>query len=215
MIEIEAKFSVPNNAMFSKYVEYDRIGEFYLGQATSNHVVDNYLDTLDDAIWNAGYKMRVRNSGEHSCITIKSANSTHHYFSVRREIEFELCSDPNDILQWTNEEAINLVVPIVAGKPLNVKVELKQRRYVRDVFYDGFCIGLLSLDEVVVCHSGKELDEFHVLEVELAASDQLFALESISNLLVSDGLLIQDVAKVGRAVEVVEKFKQEIGKYVA
>jgi len=37
-----------------------------------------------------------------------------------------------------------------------------------------------------------------VLEVELAASDQLFALESISNLLVSDGLLIQDVAKVGR-----------------
>ena len=51
MIEIEAKFSVPNNAMFSKYVEYDRIGEFYLGQATTNHVVDNYLDTLDDAIW--------------------------------------------------------------------------------------------------------------------------------------------------------------------
>jgi inorganic triphosphatase YgiF len=215
VIEIEAKFSVPNNVMFSKYVECDRIGEFHLGQATTNHIVDNYLDTIDDDIWNAGYKMRVRNTGEHSCITIKSASSTHHYFSVRREIEFELHSDPNDILQWTNKEARTLVVPIVAGKPLNVKVELKQRRHVRDLFYDGYCIGLLSLDEVVVCYSGKELDEFQVLEVELSNSDQLFALESISNLLVSDGLLIQDVAKVGRAVEVVEKFRQGTSKYVA
>ena len=215
MIEIEAKFSVPNNAMFGKYVECDRIGEFNLGQATTNHVVDNYLDTIDDDIWNAGYKMRVRNTGEHSCITIKSASSAHHYFSVRREIEFELHSDPNDILRWTNKEAINLIVPIVAGKPLDVKVELKQRRYVRDLFYDGYCIGLLSLDDVVVYHSGKELDEFHVLEVEIATVDQLFALESITNLLVSDGLLIQDVAKIGRAVEVVENFKQGTSKYVA
>ena len=215
MIEIEAKFSVPNNAMFGKYVECDRIGEFNLGQATTNHVVDNYLDTIDDDIWNAGYKMRVRNSGEHSFITIKSASSAHHYFSVRREIEFELHSDPNDILRWTNKEAINLIVPIVAGKPLDVKVELKQRRYVRDLLYDGYCIGLLSLDEVVVCYSGKELDEFHVLEVELCNSDKLFALDSISNQLVSDGLVMQDVAKVGRAVEVVEKFRQGTRKYVA
>ena len=66
-----------------------------------------------------------------------------------------------------------------------------------------------------MCYSGKELDEFQVLEVELANSDQLFALESISNLLVADGLLIQDVAKVGRAVEVVEKFRQGTSKYVA
>ena len=96
-----------------------------------------------------------------------------------------------------------------------MKVELKQRRYVRDLFYDGYCIGLLSLDDVVVYHSGKELDEFHVLEVEIATVDQLFALESITNLLVSDGLLIQDVAKIGRAVEVVENFKQGTSKYVA
>ena len=74
---------------------------------------------------------------------------------------------------------------------------------------------MLSLDTVVVYHSGKELDEFNVLEVELATVDQLFALESISKLLVSDGLLIQDVAKVGRAVEVVEQFRQGTSKYVA
>jgi inorganic triphosphatase YgiF len=215
VIEIEAKFSVPNNAMFSKYVECDRIGEFYLGQATTDHVVDNYLDTIDDDIWNAGYKMRVRNTGEHSYITIKSASSAHHRFSVRREIEFELHSDPNDILQWTNKEAIILVFPIIAGKPLNVKVELKQCRNVLDLFYDGYCIGLLSLDEVVVCYSGKKLDEFHVLEVELCNSNKLSALDSISNQLVSDGLVMQNVAKVGRAIEVVEKFRQGTSKYVA
>ena len=54
-----------------------------------------------------------------------------------------------------------------------------------------------------------------MLEVEIATVDQLFALESITNLLVSDGLLIQDVAKIGRAVEVVENFKQGTSKYVA
>jgi inorganic triphosphatase YgiF len=190
VIEIEAKFSVPNNALFTKYVQCNQIGEFYLGQVNTNHVVDKYLDTIDDDIWNAGYKMRVRYGTEHSCITIKSAISAHDRFSVRREIEFELSSEPDDILQWTNQEAMNLVIPIVAGKPLNVKVELKQVRSVRDLFYDESCI-------------------------EVCNNDQLFALDSISKQLVSDGLFIQDVAKVERAVEAVEKFIQGTSNYVA
>ena len=215
MIEIEAKFSVPNNALFTKYAQCNQIGEFYLGQVNTNHVVDKYLDTIDDDIWNAGYKMRVRYGAEHSCITIKSAISAHDRFSVRREIEFELSSEPDDILQWTNQEAMNLVIPIVAGKPLNVKVELKQVRSVRDLFYDESCIGMLSLDDVVVCYGGQELDEFCVLEIEVCNNDQLFALDSISKQLVSDGLFIQDVAKVERAVEAVEKFIQGTSNYVA
>ena len=55
--------------------------------------VDNYLDTIDDDIWNSGYKMRVRDSEGHNYITIKSAISTHSRFSIRDEIEFELYCD--------------------------------------------------------------------------------------------------------------------------
>jgi len=68
---------------------------------------------------------------------------------------------------------------------------------------------------VVVCYGGQELDEFCVLEIEVCNNDQLFALDSISKQLVSDGLFIQDVAKVERAVEAVEKFIQGTSNYVA
>ena len=106
MIEIEAKFSAPNNVMFSKYVECDRIGEFLLGGIVVNYVVDNYLDTIDDDIWNSGYKMRVRESEGHNYITIKSAISTHSRFSMRGEIEFELHCDPDNINQWINSNSL-------------------------------------------------------------------------------------------------------------
>ena len=72
-MEIEAKFSVPDDMLFSKYSKCDRIGEFFLGKVVINHVVDNYLDTIDNDIWNSGYKMRVRDSEGHNYITIKSS----------------------------------------------------------------------------------------------------------------------------------------------
>ena len=215
MTEIEAKFSVPDDTLFSKYSQCDRIGEFFLGGVVINYVVDNYLDTIDDDIWNAGYKMRVRDSEGHNYITIKSAISTHSRFSIRGEIEFELHCDPDNIHQWNNQHAVDLIDPIVKGKPLSVKVELKQRRSLRNVFLDGCCIGLLSLDEVVVYYDDKELDDFRVLEVEICSADQLFALDKMSSYLVSDGLLIQDVAKINRAMKAVDKFRQGINKNVA
>ena len=215
MMEIEASFSIPDDTLFSKYSKCDRIGDFDLGKVMINHVVDNYLDTIDDDIWHSGYKMRVRDSEGRSYITIKSAMSAHPRFSIRNEIEFELHSDPDNILQWNNQHAVELIEPIVKGKSLDVKVELKQRRNVRDVICDGCCIGILSLDEVVVCYSDTQLDDFRVLEVEICSADKLLALDDISNRLVSDGLLIQDVAKISRAVAAVDKFRQGIGKNVA
>jgi len=215
VMEIEAKFSVPDDTLFSKYSKCDRIGEFLLGGIVVNYVVDNYLDTIDDDIWKSGYKMRVRESEGHNYITIKSAISTHSRFSIRGEIEFELHCDPDNINQWNNQHAVDLIDPIVKSKPLSVKVELKQRRSLRNVFLDGCCIGVLSLDEVVVYYDDKELDDFRVLEVEICSADQLFALDKMSSHLVSDGLLIQDVAKLSRAVQAVDKFKQGINNNVA
>ena len=215
MMEIEAKFSVPDDTLFSKYSKCDRIGEFFLDEVVINHVVDNYLDTIDDDIWNSGYKMRVRESEGHNYITIKSAISTHSRFSIRDEIEFELYCDSDNIHQWSNQHAADLINPIVKGKSLNVKVELKQRRNLRNVLLDGCCIGLLSLDEVAVYYGGKQLDDFRVLEVEICGADKLFALDEISSHLVSDGLLIQDVAKISRAIAAVNKFRQGIGENVA
>ena len=215
MMEVEAKFSVPDDTLFSKYSKCDRIGEFFLGEVVINHVVDNYLDTIDDDIWNSGYKMRVRDSEGHNYITIKSAISTHSRFSIRDEIEFELYCDPDNIHQWSNQHAADLINPIVKGKSLNVKVELKQRRNLRNVLLDGCSIGLLSLDEVDVYYGGKQLDDFRVLEVEICSADKLFALDEISSHLVSDGLLIQDVAKISRAIAAVNKFRQGIGENVA
>ena len=215
MMEIEAKFSVPDDTLFSKYSKCDRIGEFFLDEVVINHVVDNYLDTIDDDIWNSGYKMRVRESEGHNYITIKSAISTHSRFSIRDEIEFELYCDSDNIHQWSNQHAADLINPIVKGKSLNVKVELKQRRNLRNVLLDGCCIGLLSLDEVAVYYGGKQLDDFRVLEVEICSADKLFALDEISSHLVSDGLLIQDVAKISRAIAAVNKFRQGIGENVA
>ena len=215
MMEIEAKFSVPDDTLFSKYSKCDRIGEFLLGGIVVNYVVDNYLDTIDDDIWNSGYKMRVRDSEGHNYITIKSAISTHSRFSIRDEIEFELYCDPDNIHQWNNQHAADLINPIVKGKSLNVKVELKQRRNLRNVLLDGCSIGLLSLDEVDVYYDGKQLDDFRVLEVEICSADKLFALDEISSHLVSDGLLIQDVAKISRAIAAVNKFRQGIGENVA
>ena len=209
MIEIEAKFSINDVGLLEKYRDCDYIGRYHLGTSEELFVVDDYLDTREGTILNAGYHLRVRTCGGNQIVTIKSSQSQESRFSVREEIEFPLHREASDVDSWVNQEAVALINPLLQGRDLCVNVQLRQRRSERQVCDGTDVLAMMSLDGVQVWHSGLILDDFHVLEFELLSGIDMIVLEDISSVLAKDGLEAQPVAKLSRALMALQMARKE------
>ncbi len=203
-MEIEAKFSIDDDRLWRKYRGCPRIGAYGLGAAREYSIMDDYLDTKEQAIRRAGHNLRVRSHGGERRVTIKSAQSAPMRFSVREEIEFPLHGDAEDVSNWVNREAAALIVPLLRGNALRPCVKLRQQRTERPVLRGEDTVAMMGLDAVQVWHAGALLDDFRVLEFELARAADMNVLDEISAVLAKDGLIPRPVAKLNRALAVVE-----------
>ncbi len=212
-LEVEAKFLVTDLDLFTRYRQSMEIAGYKLGDYREVYVTDEYLDTEQHDIWDAGFRLRVREcSGKHS-ITVKSAHSQHAQFSVRDQIEFPVSSE-TDVEHWGNEEARALIESLVQGRKLRTSVQLRQIRGQRDIFLRNTQVAMLSLDQVEVRRNEEPLDEFHVLEVELLPRVGHNVLEDITRHLQIEGLIPQTVAKLQRALDAVAGL-MTVEEYVA
>lgn len=204
-MEIEAKFIVDEWRLWVKYRECARIGRYQVGGAQEFSVVDEYLDTREQSILLAGHHLRVRTRRGNQRVTIKSAQSAQPPFSVREETEFPLHGDAGEVDSWVNREAAALIAPLLRGSVLRPIVQLRQHRVERSVHRGGNEIATMSLDDVKVWHVGRHLDEFRVMEFELAPDADLSVLDEITAVLAGDKLVPQPVAKLNRALAAVEQ----------
>ncbi len=167
-IEVELKYRVADLVAAERYLVADAIGPFGGSAATrSSQIEDRYVDTAAGALANAGFAVRVRQSGRGATVSIKSlGRTTGPGGAVRRE-ELEGPADRTaGPLEWPASDARSLVLELAGDAPLVELVTIRQLRRKR-IIRAGDTRVELSLDEVDVVSRSRVVDRFVELEAEL------------------------------------------------
>jgi inorganic triphosphatase YgiF len=181
--EIEAKFLAHGPEPLAQLAAADRLGRAALGPAQSFDEVDRYLDTDDGRLAAAGWACRLRERAGSTRVSLKGppdaqgAAWLHH----RPEIEAP-ATDSIDPSGWPPSEAREVAEQLSAGRPLDERFRLVQRRTERRVELEGAPIGTLTLDEVSVRHRDWNAGTLFVVELELATPSDSSSLESLGEL---------------------------------
>lgn len=132
-MEIEAKFSIPDRAVFQRLLQIEALAGFGLGAPRRKALHDQYLDTADGALLRGGYACRVRLEGDGGrLLTLKSLTPAEGGIHAREELEARLPLHAGlDIDQWPASDAAGLARRLSGGQPLALLFELRQERYVR------------------------------------------------------------------------------------
>jgi CHAD domain-containing protein len=165
-LEIEAKFSIPDERVFQRLLETTVLSGYPLGDASEAEIHDRYLDTADRSIHEAGYACRLRRTDGRYLATLKGLGSAVDAIHRRTEFEVELAGDlpPRD---WPPGKVRDLVFTFSQGKPLQTLFEIEQKRHTR-VLRDGErSVAGLNLDRVRVRPGDTIADAYLEFELEL------------------------------------------------
>ena len=180
VLEIEAKFRVPDDRTFQRLLEVATLGGFALGPASMVELHDRYLDTARGALFHAGYACRLRHDGRHVIATVKGLGGAEG--AVHRRVEYEL--DLPALLppvDWPAGRARDLVLQLCADEPLTVLFDLEQIRHARRVLDGERAVAELNVSQVKL-----RLETYLELEVELLPDGTEQDLEPISRELGTD-----------------------------
>ena len=172
-VEVELKFRVVDLAAAERYLVADAIGPFVAGAAArASQLEDRYVDTAAGALTQAGFAVRLRQSGRGTVVSVKSlARTDGAGGSVRRE-ELEGPADRTaGPIGWPASDARSLVLELAGDAPLVELVTIRQLRRKR-ILRDGDTRVELSLDEVDVVVRSRVVDRFVELEAELVKGDE-------------------------------------------
>jgi CHAD domain-containing protein len=207
-IEVELKFRVVDLAAAERYLVADSIGPFVAGAAArATQLEDRYVDTAAGALSQAGFAVRLRQSGRGTVVSAKSlARTDGAGGSVRRE-ELEGPADRTaGPIEWPASDARSLVLELAGDAPLVELVTIRQLRRKR-ILRDGDTRVELSLDEVDVVVRSRVVDRFVELEAELVKGDEgrlaeLAAVFGADPALISEqGSKLESAMAVVRAVD--------------
>ena len=116
-MEIEAKFSVPDDETFQRLLELPALAGFDLGETSVEELIDRYLDTDGRAIQTAGYACRLRRQADGYVATLKGLGGAAG--AVHRRIEHEVdLSKPLYPQDWPPSAARNLALRLCGREPL-------------------------------------------------------------------------------------------------
>jgi len=164
-MEIEAKFTVPDPAVYWHLQIADHVGGYSLSTLDVQSVWDTYLDTKRRRILSAGYSCRRRETNEGIVMTLKSlggAEGAIHRHGVW-ELNVSASRTPAD---WPEGPARDLVLQLIGQEPLVSLFELQQTRVIRLVKQDEQPVAELRLDSVsLVSEDGEQV--YFDLEVEM------------------------------------------------
>lgn len=172
-MEIEAKFSVTDDALAEQLRTLERLDSWTLTRGVTMRVHDVYLDTPDRRLLAAGYACRQRRIGRQRAhlITLKRIASTSHAIHERDELEITI-EDDAPPTEWQPSPARDVVLQIIGDAPLEKLFALRQTRVKRNVMQGDTLIAEWSVD-VVSVRAGKHRLNFAELEIERVAAGTL------------------------------------------
>ena len=189
-MEIEAKYSVADPAVFAALLEVRALGEYALRPTGSRDVIDHYLDTPARDILRGDYACRLREGEKDGrwLVTVKGLDKAAGAVHQREEHECEIPpSAPPD--EWPEGPAREIVTRLSGGEALVELFTLRQHRDLRAVEQDGRAVAELSLDTVEM-HIGPRTSVTHEVEIELEAAGTLHPCRLIA--LIADSMIEQE-----------------------
>ena len=107
-MEIEAKFSIPDQAVFEQLCQLEALAGYRLEPAGVKSVYDRYLDTDERAILRAGYACRVRRKRSETepapaIATLKGLGGADAASGIHRRQEYEVQVDDDSPAAWPDK----------------------------------------------------------------------------------------------------------------
>ncbi len=169
-MEIEAKFAIPNRQVYRDFLRVRQLAGFTLVPAGAVNVTDQYVDTADARLLQAGYACRLRTAGADVVVSLKGLGGAEGAIHHRDEQEAHLPGLTLDIHAWPPSPARDLALHLAGEAALQPLFDLEQHRVRADVvesLSDGARrVAQLSLDAVRAA-VGRRPAFYYELEVEL------------------------------------------------
>ncbi|MBI3243938.1 MAG: CHAD domain-containing protein [Chloroflexi bacterium] len=202
-MEIEAKYSVPDEGVFSELLAIARLADYKFRATGDKCVTDYYLDTENRDILRGGYALRIRQGeSENWKNTLKGLSGADGAIHQREEIEVETPAKAAPA-EWPDGPAKDLALRLSGGQPLIELFVIQQDRIGREVKQGRRRVGLASLDTVEI-EAGEHKATFHELEIELAQTGKLEDLQALGELLDPYKLEPQSLSKFERALALLD-----------
>ena len=200
-MEVEAKFSIPDEQTFQRLLEAPAVAGCRLGDVSVAHLHDRYLDTRERAILAGGYACRVRRVGNQHTATLKGLGSVSGAVHRRQEYEVELPAQLSP-QQWPLSIARDLALRLGGDQPLSPLFAVEQVRYSRLLSKDGQLVAYANLDRVQLVLGDTVVAHFLEFEVELLPLNAETDLEAVCrDLEAAWGLAPQGRSKFERGLQ--------------
>ena len=199
-MEVEAKFTIPDEETFQQLLEATSLARFNLIEPVLLDLQDRYLDTEAGAILAGGYACRIRRQNGITLATIKGLGTASGAIHHRIEHEVAL-PQPLPPQQWPPGHARDIALRLSDGEPLDLLFEISQARHRRHLCDGDRTVAELNLDRVRL-HRGMETGATYLeLEVELlpGGSEEILA-QLVKELQAEWGLLPQSQSKFERGM---------------
>jgi inorganic triphosphatase YgiF len=205
-LEVEAKFSVPDEETFQRLLEADTLGSFRVGSRSVAHLRDRYLDTADRALAASGYACRIRQQNGDTLATLKGRGGVSG--AIHRRAEYEVAL-PGSVppQEWPPSRVRDLTLTLCADQPLVRIFDVEQIRHISPLYAGDRTVAQLNLDRVEFgCqHSRSPRETTLELEVELQAGGGEADLETlVAELEETWGLVPEGRSKFERGLTLVD-----------
>jgi triphosphatase len=181
-LEIEAKYRVDDDLIFSALPHLQSLGQFRFVPALSVEQQHNtYFDTPDGRLAAAGYSLRVREVGGQRTATLKRSRSKQGSLRIRDEWEMPVGASDNPH-SWPTGELLDRLLSVIGRVPTEPLFVINTSRLHIDVLRDGCKLAVLCLDHSTI-QAGELAKSFSELEVELANPSERLAFDALIRLL--------------------------------
>lgn len=199
-LEIEAKYSIPDEQIFQRLLDVTALAGFGLGAGSVLELCDCYLDTTDRAILASGYGCRLRSQGGLYLATLKGLGGATGGLHHREEYEVML-PGPLPPRDWPPGAARDLALRLCDDQSLVPLFDIVQTRYSRPVHCQDRTVAELNLDRVQVHQGDVIVAAYLELEAELLPQGTEEELRRLAaNLKEEWGLVPENRSKFERAL---------------
>jgi len=199
-LEVEAKFSIPDEQTFQRLLEATSLAGYSLGEPTLLDLHDQYLDTDGSTILAGGYACRIRQQDGLTLATLKGLGTASGAIHHRMEHEVEL-PQPLPPHLWPPSVARDCALRLCGNEPLVSLFEVNQTRHRRHLCDGDSVVAELNLDRVRLCRETKTAATYLELEAELLPGFSEEVLEQLAEELQTKwGLLPQSRSKFERGL---------------
>jgi triphosphatase len=202
VLEVEAKFTIPDEQTFQRLMETAALAGFSLGRGVTARLQDLYLDTADGALRAGGFACRLRREETRYLATLKGLGGASG--AVHRRVEYQVrLPEPLPPWDWPPSAARDLVLRLLGDESLTFLFEIDQSRHSRSLFQGGRAVASLNLDRVYICPSEPhpKAASFLELEVEMLPDSNEEDLNRLVDALESDwGLEPEERSKFQRGL---------------